>query len=324
MAVVYFVPMSTPDDPYLSLLIPVYNEEANLRALWEELEATLHALGVSWEVVFVDDGSQDKSGEVLRALHYAEPRIRVVRFVRNYGQQMAVTAGLRYCRGCAVVMMDADLQTPAKHIPEFLETLREGFDIVYGMRATRHGPLYRRLGTRLANRFICFMTGFNIPDSASGFLALDERLVRNVNMYNERSRYLSGMFAWLSYGRYTVIPVSRRDRLHGESKYTFYQLIRLVINFATSFSTRPLRWPFAIAALPLALAAPVGWRACRLFMEAGLQDSFIPALTCMFLLASALQLAAVGVIGHYAASVYGDVRERPSYVISEILGEPSS
>ncbi len=311
---------NTNHAPAVSVVIPVYNEEGNLKALWDELKPVLDGLGAPCEAVFVDDGSSDRSPEILADLHARNPEVTVVRFARNFGQQMANTAGLRFARGKAVIIMDADLQTPAEHIPEFLAKLREGCDIVYGVRERIPGPLYRRIGTRIANRFICAMTGFEIPDSASGFLALDRALVERVNRYNDRSRYLSGLFAWLSYGRYGAIPVTRRQRFSGESKYTFHQLVRIVLTFVYSFSVRPLRLILAAGAAVLALsAAAFAWAgAVHLGLAPGASG---PAwLTAGMLTIAGFQLSALGAAGVYTAEVYAGVRERPSYVIWEALG----
>src|SRR5690606_31767299 len=217
----------------LSVVIPVYNEAASLEELRAELWPVLEATGERFEVLFVDDGSRDESPAILRRFVDEDPRVRVIHFARNFGQQMANTAALRHVRGRAVIIMDADLQTPAEHIPALLAKLREGYDIVYGKRQEVRGPLYRRIGTRVANYLICKMTGFEIPDSASGFLALDERLVQRVNRFSDHSRYLSGLFAWLAYGRYAWVPVTRRDRRHGRSHYSVLQLVRIVLNLIT-------------------------------------------------------------------------------------------
>lgn len=304
----------------VSVVIPVYNEEASLDELRQELFPVLEALGKSFEVVFVDDGSTDKSPEILRSFHEADPRVRVVRFARNFGQQMANTAGLKYARGHAVVIMDADLQTPAKHIPELLDKLAEGYDIIYGKRERIKGPLYRRIGTRIANHLICRMTGFSIPDSASGFLALDEKLVHNVNRFNDKSRYLSGLFAWLSYGRYAWVPVTRRERLHGESRYSAWQLVRIVLNFITSFSVRPLHFAFFLGFCVLGLALLLGIRWGYVLWQSGFQASELTLFSALLALVAGIQLLYLGILGEYVGRIYREVREHPPYVISHVYG----
>lgn len=305
----------------LTVLIPVYNEEESLHELHDELFPVLESLDKTFEVLFVDDGSIDRSPEILRAFHEQDRRVRVVRFVRNFGQQMATTAGLRFARGRAVVIMDADLQCPAKYIPEFLSKLHEGYDVVYGKRRRVRQPLYRHIGSMIASYLICKMTGFSIPDSASGFLALDERLVETVNRYTERSKYLSGLFAWLAYGRFAVITVDRRTRAHGQSRYRFWQLVRMVVNILTSFSTRPLKiayWAAAPAGV-FSLLLLVRWLC--VFLKAGWTPAE-PALFMAVLLGFAgVQLFALGVLGEYVGRTYGEVRDQPPYVIADVLDD---
>jgi len=306
----------------LSVVLPVYNEEDNLEPVWSELIPILESTRRSFEVVFVDDGSSDGSPNILRQFAEQDPRVRIVRFARNFGQQMAHTAGLRNARGKVVIIMDADMQTPAENIPAFLARLDDKYDIVYGVREKVAAPLYRRIGTRMTNWLICRITGFEIPDSASGFLALDKRLVERVNRFNDRSRYLSGLFAWLAYGRYSAIEVTRRPRLHGESKYNFRQLAMLVLNFIALFSVRPLYlafWAaFGFAGLGVVLlvtviaAAQIGTVA-----EAGLYAALLAFL-------AALQLSYLGLVGAYVGRIYGEVRQNPPYVIMDLFQRESA
>jgi len=308
------------ESPKISIVIPVFNEKDNLEALWEELLPVLEDLGESFEVIFVDDGSTDGSAAILRALHKRDRRVWVIRLARNFGQQMAVTAGFHHARGEAIVLMDADLQTPPQHVPEFVEKLRAGYDVVYGNRERRVGRWYRRLGTVLANRFICSVTGFNIPDSASGFLGLNGRFVRQINRYNDRSRYLSGLFAWLSYGRYGVVPVERRERLHGESKYTFYQLVRLVITLTTNFSNRPLALTGWMAAVSGAATLAVGARGVVLGATGQWGLAATPLSAAWLMAIGTVFLAGVAVAGSYIGRIYSEVRERPPFVVWETIG----
>lgn len=308
------------EKPIVSIVIPVYNEKDNLEALWEELLSVLERLGEPFEVVFVDDGSSDGSAAILRDLHERDGRVRVVRLARNFSQQMAVTAGFHQARGEAIVLMDADLQTPPQHIPEFVAKLQAGYDVVYGKRERRVGRWYRRMGTVLANRFICSVTGFNIPDSASGFLGLNGRFVQQINRYNDRSRYLSGLFAWLSYGRYAVVPVERRERLHGESKYTFCQLVRLVITIATNFSTRPLALTGWMATASGIAALAVGTRGVVLCATGQWGLAATPLSAAWLMAVGTACLAGVAITGTYIGRIYSEVRERPPYVVWETIG----
>ncbi len=303
----------------LSVLIPVYNEEESLAELRSELIPVLEAIGCTFEIVFVDDGSRDDSPNILREFFEKDERIRVIRFVRNFGQQMATTAGLRHCRGKAVIIIDADLQSPPHHIPELLAKLNEGFDIVYGVREESTGPLYRRMGTVAANYLIGRLTGVYYPDAASGFLALNDDLVRSVNRFNQKTRYLSTLFAWLSYGRHAAVPVSRRPRKYGQSHYQFWQLVRITVNLITNWSTRPLH--FALWA-GFGVAGAAGLALLRwlyLLWTEGWRGGEMTLYTTAILVVGAVNLFALAIMSAYISRIYGEVRENPPYVIGDIM-----
>lgn len=302
----------------VSVVIPVFNEEGNLGALRAELLPVLESLNESFEVVFIDDGSTDRSPEMLRQFSRDDSRIRVVEFVRNYGQQMAVTAGMRHARGRAVVIMDADLQSPPHHLPELLAKLREGHDIVYGERERISKAWYRRIGTAAANWAIRKMTGFPIPDSVSGFLALDRRLVDAVNQYDEHARYTSVLLAWLSYGRFASVPISRRPRARGESHYSFRQLTGLFLNLVTSFSMFPLRLGFVSAAIVAVMGGAVGTWWAFMFAAEGWRPSQLPFYAALLLFVGALQLAMMGIMGEYIGRIYREARRQPLYIVSAV------
>ncbi|MBI5094432.1 MAG: glycosyltransferase family 2 protein [Candidatus Hydrogenedentes bacterium] len=239
----------------LSVVIPVFNEEGNLRILHERLTKALGAFGWSYELVFVDDGSTDGSFDALRGLYERDPAVHILRFTRNYGQQMACTAGFRYAHGGVVVLMDSDLQVAPEEIPLLVNKLREGYDIVYGVRTTRVESWVRRTGSQAVSRILSRITGVNTPDNASGFLALDRQFVDNINLFNEKSRYLSGIMAWLSYGRWAAVPVSHFPRHAGVTKYNFRKLAALTFNLICSSTLLPLRAIFCAGWLTMALGA---------------------------------------------------------------------
>ncbi len=303
----------------LSVLIPVYNEEESLAELRSELFPVLEAIGCTFEVVFVDDGSRDKTPGILRDFYEEDERIRVIRFVRNFGQQMATTAGLRHCRGRAVIIMDADLQSPPHHIPELLDKLNEGYDIVYGVREESIGPLYRRLGSVAANYLIGRLTGVYYPDAASGFLALNDDLVRSVNRFNQKTRYLSTLFAWLSYGRHAAVTVSRRPRKYGHSNYRFWQLVRITVNLITNWSTRPLHFALWAGFGVSGVAGLVLLRWLYIVWTEGWRGGELTLYTTAILVVGAVNLFALAIMSAYISRIYGEVRENPPYVIGDIM-----
>jgi glycosyltransferase involved in cell wall biosynthesis len=303
----------------ISVLIPVFNEEESLRELCDELFQILEGIGRSFELLFVDDGSTDSSPEILQNLYDKDERIRVIRFARNFGQQMAATAGLKHSRGRTVFIIDADLQTPVEHIEEFLEKLDEGYDIVFGVREKTTGRLYRRVGTVVANYLIRKLTGVNCPDIASGFIALDDQLVQNVNRYNEKTRYLSSLFAWLSAGRFATVTVQRRPRKYGESNYTLWQLVRIVANLITNWSTFPLYFAFYASLGVMGAASLAGMRWLYLIWIGGWSNGELSFYAMVILIVGAINLLGLGVIGAYISRIYAEVRDNPGYIITQIL-----
>ena len=311
---------TAPPGPFLTIIVPVCNEEECLPILHERITKVLSDYGKPYEILFVEDGSTDGSFEILRGLHEGDPHVRVIRFARNFGQQMAITAGLQHARGEVIVLIDADLQTAPEEIPKLVDKLREGYDIVYGARTNRQDSVMRKLGSRAVSYVIKRLTGAGVPDSASGFIALDHRFVAAVNQFNEKSRYLSALFSWLSYGRTASVSVSHHERHAGPSRYRFFQLAALGVNLICNFSTVPLRIALGIgfAFMMIGFLGFLG-----LLLAHGISGPwnsephcFIVAL--LFLL-SGVQLFASGIIGEYLGRIYREVRDQPNYVVREML-----
>ncbi len=310
---------SQTQTPALSVVIPVYNEEQCLSPLREELLPVLERQETPFEIIFVDDGSTDGSWSVIRRFCEEDERMCAIRFIRNFGQQMALTAGLRHAKGKEVILMDADLEVPPENIPPALDKLREGYDIVFGMRP-REGRSWRmRVLARLARRITHQLTGFQLPDSNSGFVALRASLVQTVSHYNELTGYLKGLFAWLAFGRHACLPVTARRRVHGRNKFDIRARFKHLVLFITGFSAKPLYLSLIAAAIAggvslglLAVAvilwAQGGWMA-------GEQVFYLALLTGV----GSLQLFALGILGEYVGRIYLEVRKHPPYVIAEIL-----
>jgi dolichol-phosphate mannosyltransferase len=309
-----------PEAVELTVVVPVFDEEGNLDHLHERLTSVLENHEESYELLFIEDGSTDSSFAKLRALHESDRHVRVVRFVRNFGQQMAVAAGFRYARGNTVVLIDADLQTRPEDIPRLCEKLAEGYDIVYGVRGDRQDPLVRRVGSWAMSHLLFRITGIGVPDSSSGFIALDRRFVESVKLYGEKSKYFNGLFAWLSYGRAASVRVEHLPRTSGTSKYTFRELVSLALNFICSFSVLPLRFAAYVGGVFFLLGCigMLGVLGVWLFasQSGGLGLWMLVAVMAAF---SGVQLMATGMLGEYLGRVYTEVRERPEYVVREVL-----
>ncbi|MFP4191703.1 MAG: glycosyltransferase family 2 protein [Candidatus Hydrogenedentota bacterium] len=305
--------------PALSVVVPVYNEEQCLPPLREELVPVLERLETPFEIIFVDDGSTDGSWPVIRRFCEEDSRMCAIRFIRNFGQQMALTAGLRFAKGQEVVLIDADMEVPPENIPPALDKLREGYDIVFGMRSRRGSPWHMRVLARLARWFTRHLTGFQFPDSNSGFLALRASLVQTVSYYNEFTGYLKGLFTWLAFGRYACLPVTGRPRLYGRNKFDIRARLKHLVTFITGFSAKPLY-------LSLVGGAVVGGVSLGLIVLAGIlwaQGGWVAGEQVFYLAlltgVGSLQLFALGILGEYVGRIYLEVRKHPPYVIAEIL-----
>jgi undecaprenyl-phosphate 4-deoxy-4-formamido-L-arabinose transferase len=304
--------------PAISVVIPVFNEEATLDDLYHRLEKTLTALGRPWEVIFVDDGSTDGSAEVLRGLHAQDPAVRVVRFNRNYGQHAAVYAGMERTRGDAVVTLDADLQNPPEEIPALLRRLEQGADVVGGARTTRHDPWFRRAASRLVNRATSAIVGVRMTDYGCMLRAYRRNVVDQIVACHEISRFIPALANTFA-ASVAEVPVEHAPRRAGRSKYGLLRLLRLNMDLMTGFSLLPIQAVslagVLVAALGLAFAIFLGLR--RLFVGPEVEGVFTLFAVLFFFVG--LQILALGLIGEYVGRIYQEVRRRPRYVIAEVL-----
>jgi glycosyltransferase involved in cell wall biosynthesis len=310
--------MSDSEAPSITVVVPVYNEAGCLTELHERINSTLGGYGAPYELLFVDDGSQDGSWELLRRFHEKDAGVRVVRFVRNFGQQMALSAGLSFARGNTIVLIDADLQTAPEDIPKLVDKLSEGYDIVYGVRRKRKDPWYRRAGSWVVSWALRRLTDIDIPDSATGFLALDRRLVDHTKLFCEKTKFHSGTFAYLSYGRWSSITVEHYKRSAGTSHYSFFKLVQGTLDFFCNYTQLPLRLPTY-----LGLAAGVGG-AVFFVMGVSLWVGGRPESGEVMILGAlgivgGMVLFCMGMLGEYVGRIFTEVKERPPYVVSEVL-----
>ncbi len=307
------------DRPRISVVAPVFNEEETLPEFYRRVRAVMDNLGESWELVLVDDGSNDDSFQICREIHEKDPRVRVVRFARNFGHQIAITAGMDYARGDAVVTIDSDLQDPPEVIPELVARWREGYHVVYGVRAEREGETWFKLFTaRLFYRLIAALTDIRIPMEAGDFRLLDRKVVEDMRRLREHRRFIRGMTCWVGY-RQIGVPYHRHPRFAGQTKYPFRKMFRLALDAITGFSDVPLRlaWTFGAALLVLGVLLGLVLLGLRLAGEAPLAGQGL-TLTAAVILSGA-QLLFLGIIGEYLARIYDEVRNRPLYTVMEVL-----
>lgn len=300
-----------------SVIAPIFNEKENLPELYRRVKEVMDKTSKPWELILVDDGSSDESSDMIRALAKKDKRVRPVIFARNFGHQVAVTAGLDYSRGDAVVIIDADLQDPPELILEMAKKWREGYEVVFAVRAEREGESWFKLWTAsLFYRLIYRITDVKIPLDTGDFRLMDRKVVNVMNTMRERHRFLRGMSAWVGFKQIGV-EYKRAARSAGETKYPFRKMLRLAINAVTGFSYFPLQvatfFGFFSAGIAI-LAMPV-----VIYLRAsGSQAFFGQASTLLAVLfLGGVQLISLGILGEYIGRLYDEAKGRPLYIVRE-------
>lgn len=305
----------------LTVVVPCLNEEEVIRGTHARLSAVLTQLSPEFEVIYVDDGSTDRTPELLRELHSQDSRVRIVRFSRNFGHQMAITAGLEHATGDVVVVIDADLQDPPEVISLFVKKWREGFDVVYGLRTEREGETAFKLWTaRIFYRCMTRLSDTEIPLDTGDFRLMDRRIVNILLRMPERDRFVRGMVSWLGFSQ-TAVPYRREQRVAGVTKFSFFKMLQFALDGIFSFSIVPLRvatWTGFITSF-LAIVG-VGLVTAERFL--GLPGLVRGWTSTMFavLFIGGVQLICMGIIGEYIGRIYGEAKHRPLYVIQERWG----
>jgi len=308
--------------PIYSIIAPIFNESGNIQELYHRLRDVLDSTGESWEIILVDDGSTDDSADLIRQYADQDARVKPVIFARNFGHQIAVTAGLDYSQGDAVVIIDSDLQDPPEVILDLISKWKEGYQVVYAVRAEREGESWFKLFTAsLFYRLITSITDVKIPLDAGDFRLFDRKVVNVLNQMRERHRFLRGMSTWVGF-RQTGVPYRRAARQVGETKYPFRKMFRLAINAVTSFSYFPLQLAtyigFIAAGLSI-LSIPVVI-AIRLWgTETPLLGQATTLIAVLFL--GGAQLISLGILGEYIGRLYDEAKGRPLYIVLEAPGE---
>jgi len=303
--------------PELTLVIPVFNEEAVIPELRRRLVEFLGRVGASWEVVFVDDGSRDQSRALLEQLCREDERFGLVALSRNFGHQVAITAGVDYARGDAVVIMDADLQDPPEVVGQMLDKHREGFDVVYGVRSAREGEgWFKRSTAALFYRLLRGILGVPIPVDAGDFRLISRRVVVALRSLQEANRFVRGLVAWVGF-RQTAVRYERPARFAGETHYPLRKMLKFALDGITSFSTLPLRiatWLGVGSGVLGILVA--GWAIYAKLMTQAAVPGWA-TLMALVSLASSAQLMMLGILGEYIGRIYDEVKRRPLYVVQD-------
>jgi len=303
--------------PTFSIIAPVYNEKDCLGTLVQRVGEVMDTTGEPWELVIVDDGSQDGSTDIIRRLAKEDKRVRAVIFARNFGHQVAVTAGMDYSRGDAVIIIDADLQDPPEVMLEMIQRWKEGYQVVYGVRSEREGETwFKKTTASLFYRMIARITDVKIPLDTGDFRLMDRSVVKVMNSMREKHRFLRGMSSWVGY-RQIGVSYHRAARFAGETKYPLKKMLKLALNAVTSFSYFPLQMAtyvgfisagISIVAIPIVI----------IMRLTGSQAFFGQATTLLAVLfLGGVQLISLGILGEYIGRIYDEVKGRPLYIVSE-------
>jgi dolichol-phosphate mannosyltransferase len=303
--------------PMLSIVIPVFNEEENLQTLHARLTQTLTEQGLDYEVLFVDDGSQDQSPAILRRLEEEDRRIVVVEFARNFGHQVAISAGLEHSRGRVVCIMDADLQDPPEVLHKFLAKWQEGWEVVYAVRTERKEWWGKRLAYAGFYRLLQRVANIEIPLDAGDFCIMDRKVVDWLVRMPERNRFVRGIRSWVGF-KQVGVPYERQARHAGKPKYTFRKLLYLALDGLISFSHMPLRiitvMGFTVSLLSFLVA--LFYLVKKFTIGVGVAG-FTTLVVSIFFLAG-IQLMTIGVIGEYIGRISDEVKHRPLYVARRV------
>lgn len=305
----------TESEINFSVAVPVYNEIESLPELYNRVKAVLDDLGEPWELILIDDGSTDGSSEWIEAISKEDPRVKPLIFARNFGHQIAVTAGMDFSQGRAVIIMDSDLQDPPEVISDLIEKWREGYEIVYAVRTEREGETWFKKSTAaLFYRLINRITDVEIPLDTGDFRLMDRQAVDALTQMGERHRFPRAMAAWVGF-RQTGVPYKRAVRFAGETKYPFRKMLRLALNAITGFSYFPLQIAtylgffaagVSIVAIPIVIA----------FRLVGNQAFFGQATTLIAVLfLGGVQLISLGILGEYIGRIYDEAKGRPLYIV---------
>ena len=306
--------------PVFSVVVPIWNEEAVIPELYRRVIETMDITGESWELICINDGSHDRSLQMLIELRAQDERVKVIDFSKNFGHQIAITAGADYAEGDAVIVMDADLQDPPDVVLRMIEQWRAGYEVVYAVRAKREGETWFKLTTaKLFYRLMQRISDVNIPLDAGDFRLMDRRVVLAMRQLREKHRFMRGLSSWVGFKQIGV-EYERAERYAGETKYPLRKMLRLALNAITSFSYLPLQLAtyFGFALAFVSLVGIVLTIFLRLSGSSAFAGQATTLVSVLFL--GGIQLIFLGIIGEYLGRIYDEVKARPLYIVSRAYG----
>lgn len=312
--------MNRKADVVFSVVIPVFNEEGNLKPLYTRLTRIMRNLKKPYEIIFVDDGSSDRSFHILKDIYEKDKRVKIVRFTRNFGQHPAVMAGFNTASGEVIITLDADLQNPPEEIPKLIEKLDEGYEAVFGVFQERKHSAFRRAGSQFAKLVLSRVSPVETTD-LSGFRALRSYAVDQLKLLNEKSKFLDGLLCWMGY-KVGTVEVQHDERYSGKTKYTPFKLVSLWLDMVVSFTDLPLK----IATFGGLFIGIVGFALALFYIVRYFLYGFgVPGFATIVILItffSGVQLFALGILGEYVGRMNKEVKNKPEYIISEIISQP--
>lgn len=301
----------------ISVIVPSFNEEKNVPLIYERLTSTLSQISDDYEIIFVNDCSKDNTLEVIKQLSKKDSHVKYISFSRNFGHQIAVSAGLDLCKGEAVVIIDADLQDPPELIFEMYKKYKEGYKVVYAKRKSREGETwFKKITAKLFYRFLAAMTSIEIPVDVGDFRLIDKVIVNHLRNMPEKSKYIRGQISWIGY-KQTFVEYHRDARLYGKTNYPLKKMLRLAFDGITAFSDKPLKMASAIGIISaiLSLLAIVYALISHFIFDSAVSGWTSLIISVLFI--GGVQLITIGIIGEYIARINNDVRNRPLYIIDE-------
>ncbi len=305
--------------PLVSVVVPVYNELQVLPMLHERLTTVLEALPIRYEIVLVDDGSRDGSGQYMAQLALSVSEVRAVRLARNFGKEAALTAGLHHARGDAVIVIDADLQDPPELIPAMLQAWQEGADVVAMKRRSRAGETrFKTLSAHVFYRLLNRISEVSIPEDTGDFRLMSRQAVDALAQLPERNRYMKGLFAWIGLPT-TVIEYDRAPRAAGTSQWDYLSLFRLAFEGVTSFSVAPLRIAMALGVFTALAGCLFGaWIIVKTLVMGDTVPGY-PSMVAIMTFLGGVQLISIGLLGEYVGETYFEAKQRPLYLVRDVV-----
>ncbi len=305
---------------FISIIVPVFDEEESVKEFYNSIKIVLDSITNKWEIVYVDDGSGDDTFNLLLNLHDADKRVKLIKLSRNFGKELALTAGLQYAKGDVIIPIDVDLQDPPELIPDMLKLWSKGNDVVYATRIERTGESWlKKVTAELFYKIIGSISSVEIPKNTGDFRLIDRRVLTELNKLKETNRFMKGLFSWVGF-RQISIPYVRNPRLSGKTKWSYFKLFNLAADGIVSFSVSPLRLAtFSGVIISLgSISYAVIILLKTLFYGVDVPGYASLLLSILFL--GSLQLIFIGIVGEYVGKIFNEVKGRPLYIVDEEIG----